>query len=587
MTILRVSGFGGIIPRLGKRLLPDNNAQYALNSQLFSGELRSWNQPKLIIKFPTVPDLQDVYHYRHKDGTDHYIPFTSRHDVVKAPIINDAFGRLYWTDGTGMYTTTQSDVEAGIAPVLTGVPAPVFGTTPTVVATGGTTANAVTRVYNFILVTKYGEEGAPAVNSTITTSGNSDGTWTIAHMNSLVASGNPNVISLRMYRTISTTTNVTFREVVEWPLASIPATYVDVMPETTLAVQPAQQSLSWTQPPLNAVGLCSGPNGMLSLFVNRTVYFSVPFFPHAWPNEYQLAVEDDIVAIAWVGTMLVIGTKGRPAVVQGSSPTSLTLQKFGEVIPCLSANSFVPTSVAVFYASLDGLMSISPDNGVQNVTNAFCSRNDWLERFPPAGMSGAIYQQRYFGFYSSQLGFSLGFDDATTGLTDLQFDGVKRIKNGAVDNSAHLIVGDSLYQWDSGDDPLLYVWRTKPFITPKPLNLGVLQVRGDFLPSSAPPPAPAPQTNVPNKGFGVNELAIDEGPINGYGGNAPLPGSDTIGIKLYGNGKLRWAGAIRSETPVRLPSGYKADTWEVEVSGSLSVFSVVVAETASELDQTP
>jgi hypothetical protein len=589
VTILRVAGFGGIIPRLGKRLLPDSNAQYAVNSKLFSGELRSWQQAKLLATFDTHPNLADVYHYRHYgELIDHFIPFDRRTDVVKAPIINDAYGRLYWTDGVQFTITTMSDVEANIPGEPVGVPAPVFGTVPTIVPSGGTSATTETRVYVFILVSKYGEEGAPSTQSTITVSGKIDDTYTVSNINTLVHPTNPNITKLRMYRTITTGTSVQYREVQEWNISALPATFADNIPSTTVATNPALQSLNWTPPPADLQGLCAGPGGMLSAFKGRTLYFSVPFYPHAWPSEYQLACVDDIVSMGWVGTMLIVGTTGRPVVVSGSSPTTLGLQQFGEVIPCLNRDGFVTTSTTCFFPSLDGLFSLGPD-GTQNVSNTFATRQDWLERFNPYGVSGAVYQSRYFGFYSTQLGFSLGFDDATTGLTDLQYDGVKRLKNSAVDNSAHLIVGNKLYQWD-GDptDPLLYVWRTKPFLTPKPCNMGVLQLRGDFIPSaySAEPQAGPPPIIDPS-GHTINDEPIDVSPINGVGIPQQSQASDTIGIKLYGDNKLRWAGVVRSEEPINLPSGYKAVQWEVEISGTLSVFSVVLAGNRKELEQVP
>jgi hypothetical protein len=591
MTILRISGFGGIIPRLGSRLLPDNAAQYALNAQLFSGELRSWSQLKLLATYASHPNLQDVFHYRHPNDptlTNYYIPFDRRTDVVKAPIINDAYNRLYWTDGVAFTITTMADVEAGTPGQPVGLPPPTFGTTPAIATAGGTSANAVTRVYTFILVSKYGEEGPASDTSTITVSGNSDGTWTITNANTLVAPTNPNIIKLRMYRTIASLTSntVTYREVVEWDIGSVPASYSDVMSETTLATQPAMQSLQWDAPPADLKGLCAGPNGMLSAFKGRTVYFSVPWFPHAWPDSYQIAVPEDIVAIGWIGSLLVIGTTGRPAVVSGTSPTSLSTQNFGEVIPCLTQDGFVCTSTAAFYPSLDGLISLSAD-GVVNNSNAFATRKDWLARFPPVSTSGAIYQSRYFGFYSSQLGYSLGFDDATTGLTDLQVNGVKRIKNSAVDNSAHVIIGDQLFQWDGAvDSPLVFVWRSKPFMVPKPVNMGVLQVRGDFFAFGNAPAPPAPPPFDPS-GYAIDDKGVNEGGINGLGVPQQSLASDSIGVKIYADDTLVWVGVVNSEEPVNLPSGFKAVKWEVEVSGTLSVFSVVLAGTRKELENVP
>lgn len=592
MTILRVSGFGGIIPRLGARLLPDSNAQYSLNAQLFSGELRSWQEPLLLATFTSHPNLADVFHYRHPNDptlTNYYIPFDRRTDVVKAPIINDAYNRLYWTDGVKFTITTMSDVEGAVPGQPVGVPPPTFTSTPVVTPAGGTSANAVTRVYTFILVSKYGEEGSPANASTVTVSGNSDGTWTITNLNTLVTGSlNPNIIKLRMYRTISSTASstVTYREVVEWPFASIPSSYSDTMTEITLATQPALESLGWDVPPVDLQGLCAGPGGMLTAFKGRTVYFSVPFFPHAWPAAYQIAVPEDIVAIGWLGTLLIVGTTGRPAVMSGSSPTTMSTQNFGAVVPCLSRDGFVNNADQVFFPSLDGLFAFD-SSGTHNVSNTFAARKDWLDRFNPYTTSGAIYQNRYFGFYSTQLGYSLGFDDATTGLTDLQYNGVKRFKNSAVDSSAHMIVGNKLYQWDaSPDGPLVYTWRTKPFLVAKPCNMGVLQVRADF-PDTPAIPNTVSTIVINPKGHDINDRDINDDIINGPGVQPQSLASDTIGVKIYADNILRWVGVVTSEEPVNLPTGFKAAKWEIELSGTLSIFSVVLGANRTELGKVP
>jgi hypothetical protein len=594
MTILRVSGFGGIIPRLGDRLLPDSNAQYSLNAQLFSGELRSWQTPLLLATFPTHPNLQDVYHYRHPNDptlTNYYIPFDRRTDVVKAPIINDAYNRLYWTDGVKFTITTMSDVEASIPGQPVGVPQPTFGSTPVVTPAGGTSANAQTRAYTFILVSKYGEEGSPSNASTVTVSGNTDGTWTITNLNTLqTGSLNPNMVALRMYRTIVSTTSgtATYRQVAQWNFGSIPTSYSDTMTDTVLATQPALESLGWDPPPADLQGLCAGPGGMLSAFKGRTVYFSVPYFPHAWPSSYQLAIPEDIVSMGWVGTLLIIGTTGRPSIISGSSPTTLSVQNFGAVIPCLSRDGFVNNADQVFFPSLDGLFAFD-SSGTNNVSNQFATRQDWLSRFNPYTTSGAIYQNRYFGFYSSQLGYSLGFDDATTGLTDLQYDGVTRMKNSAVDSSAHLIVGNKLYQWDASTvGPLVYTWRTKPFMVNKPCNMGVLQLRADFPTQVAGTPAPTPTpTTVNPEGHDINDWTINNDTVNGQGIQQQSLASDTVGVKVYADGILRWVGVVSSEAPVNLPTGYKAVKWEIELSGTLSIFSVVLAANRTELAQVP
>jgi hypothetical protein len=79
--------------------------------------------------------------------------------------------------------------------------------------------------------------------------------------------------------------------------------------------------------------------------------------------------------------------------------------------------------------------------------------------------------------------------------------------------------------------------------------------------------------------------AINTIPINGPAVLVHEGTQGTVHVKLYGDGLLRWEGDITSERPYRLPSGYKAVKWEIEISGDTPLFSCVVATTAKELEQ--
>src|SRR6516164_1178288 len=48
MAPIKISKFGGMLPAWDSRLLPDGQADYSLNSYLFSGALIGWRQPKLL-----------------------------------------------------------------------------------------------------------------------------------------------------------------------------------------------------------------------------------------------------------------------------------------------------------------------------------------------------------------------------------------------------------------------------------------------------------------------------------------------------------------------------------------------------------
>jgi hypothetical protein len=98
---------------------------------------------------------------------------------------------------------------------------------------------------------------------------------------------------------------------------------------------------------------------------------------------------------------------------------------------------------------------------------------------------------------------------------------------------------------------------------------------------------------------GVEELAPGSESVYGPGGainvypiNGPAVAMDAgtthvVHVKIYGDGLLRWEGDIGDELPHRLPSGYKAVKWEIEISGDVPLYSAVMATTAKELALVP
>lgn len=76
-------------------------------------------------------------------------------------------------------------------------------------------------------------------------------------------------------------------------------------------------------------------------------------------------------------------------------------------------------------------------------------------------------------------------------------------------------------------------------------------------------------------------------PINGPATSMDEGPSHSVHVKLFGDGILRWEGDVDSERPFRLPSGYKAVKWELELSGTVPLYSATLATTAKELEQVP
>lgn len=597
MTVAtRISLFGGIIPRLADRGLPDNAAQYAMNAKLASGELRAWNKLKPLASL-SISDPKTVYHYRY-NGLERYLAFAEYTNVVKAPLVNEQLGRLYWTNSLGPKVNTGARIEASNPAFALGVPSPVGAFT--VVAAGGSSATVETRVYLATLITSFGEEGAPSVP--VTVSGKADGTFTVNGLNALTynAAKYGNVTTMRLYRTLDSSSGVDYRQVAEWPIGARPASFNDTITNVDVSDNTALLSLGWLPPPDNLQGLISVAGGFLAGFTDRTVRFSVPYYPHAWPEDTIYAVEDKIVALQTFGNTVVVLTEGRGALVIGPSPDAMSILKMDGVQPCLSARSAVVTVAGVMYASTDGLVMVDgASNTGQIVSRAWVTKDEWLAQFSPAAQMAAVYQDRYLAFYSSQLGLTVGFDDPVTGYTELQLEGVSSVDLDVLTGQTLIAVGNVVYEWD-GDatQQMAYVWRSKPFLQVKPCNFAALQLRGTFLGAGVAPPVIAPVTAT---GHSVNTRPINAAqPPNYYGGSmngpavwlangeAPDPGvGPAVLVKLFCDGVQRWAKQVTSEDPLRLPSGYKGVRWEIEVSGNVPIYSITIADTMKGLENLP
>lgn len=587
---VKIEMFGGMVPRLGVRNLPDGAAQVARNAKLLSGELRAWNG--LLPLSPVDPtEPVTVFHFEYLSG-DYFMSFSELTWVANSPLLNDAQERIYWTNSTGVWQNTKPRIIAGDPPYKVGVPAPTGALTGS--TAGGTPALAETRIYAATYITGFGEEGPPS--SSLTLTGNADGTWTINGLNALAPPAGTwdNLTKLRLYRTITTETGVDFRQVNEWTLGTRPASYNDTLTNTEVSVAPVLESYSWEPPPEGMTGLTVA-SGFMVGFVDRRVYASVPYRPWAWPTEYQVGVEDDVVALGAYGSTVVVGTTGNPYIIVGATPDAVSLQRLKAVLPCVSPGSLVSTVGSVIYASENGLVSIS-DAGVDIITKSHLTRDEWLRDYSPRTIKAAVFQDRYIAYHSQTDGFMLGFDDPSTALTRLSGVGVTSVNTSALTGQAMIGVGSVVYAFD--DDTAtraVYTWKSKPFQLPKPANFGVLQLRGTFTIDITTDPGTGGGTadsigSMFNAGM-FNASLLNSSAEVGSGPAPPAPDPtptlSPIAVKVYGDNVLRWTGLVSDERPVRLPSGFKCTYWEVEVSGSAPLASIVLAATGKALEVVP
>lgn len=175
MGASRIQGFGGIVPRLSKRLLADNQAQVAIGCSLTSGELQSLNG-SLVVDVPNISGtIMSIFRIN-----DIFVAWDSDVNACKGPIAGDTSYRTYFT-GAGEPRVTNYALASTSKPYPTafyvlGVFKPA--TAPSVTATGGSSATNVSRAFQYTFVTAWGEESAPSPASAVVTA-KLDDTWTI------------------------------------------------------------------------------------------------------------------------------------------------------------------------------------------------------------------------------------------------------------------------------------------------------------------------------------------------------------------------------------------------------------------------
>ena len=434
-------------------------------------------------------------------------------------------------------------------------------------ATAATWANADTlelardRAYLSTFVNAYGEEGPPSQATESLNLLPKNPVTFPAGFFSLSTSSDavlmpvaefPAVSKVRLYRTDE---SGAWRFVAD--IANTAAAFVDTLADAELGeVLP---SVGWWPAPSGLRGLTLAPNGVLVGFVGKTLHASLPFIPYAWPTEHQFSVDAPIVGLVQTAAGLAVLTEQQPFLVSGSDPGNWSISKLESPLACVSAQSIVDMGAFGVYASADGLVSVSGAS-VQLLTKDVLSRAQW-QAYNPGSIIGGFAEGRYVGSYipldapTTRLGFIF---DAVTGtfcdaslsfvatFTDLSSDTLEFVQwGGAASGRVH--------QWARGSSTKAYQWRSKLFQAPLPINFGAAQVL---------------MTSYVNSDV-TCQVWLGGVPLfrDASGNSVPVP--------------------VSSADPFRLPSGYLAKDYQVEIKGSGWVQAAALASVMSELKEAP
>ena len=472
MTAISITRFGGMIPRAGDQVIPEGMASFAENALLLSGELRGIRGKAVKADLQgTGHTIRRLYRTRSESGDD-WITFDDPTvDMVKAPLVNDLHERYYWTSENGApRVASLTDMLGGGTGFPLGVPAPTAA--PTVSVVGGT-VNDVSRAYVYTYVTNFGEESAPSPATL--GSGYSDATWTIGNL--VDPPAGRNIIYKRVYRTVTTTSGrVEYHEV--WTTAVANQDYVDDQDTNTVAKNNTLESEFFSEPPENLIGLVAHPNGFLVGFDGRDLYFSEPYRPHAWPQEYILSAEDIIQGLGVYSTSVAVGTRGHPYVVTGIHPSAMTFTKAQTPSPCVSdRRGIVPMPFGVYYPSDAGLMLVS-SAGFQNATKNLLTKTEWQRHYTPSNLNAVRWQSQYVAFHSATKGFMFAPDEPQSAFVELDSVWTHTVlQSDTGSGEVFMVDANIVYEWNPAYGiPQTYKWRSKEYVTPNPVNFGALAV---------------------------------------------------------------------------------------------------------------
>lgn len=601
MAGLKLMAHGGYVPRVAPHLLQDTEAQQAINTKLYAGDLRAWKKPLPLTSRVTVPtNTKTIFRGKTVAGDDRWLAWGADVDVVKSPVPDSTQGMsLYYTgDGTPKKTnSTLAGTTNGTTPAAwqnMGVAAPTAAPTVTRNGSGGTPE---TRVYVYTYVNLFGsieQESGPSPVSAQVICGSGD-TVTVSGFSAAPTSGY-NITKIRIYRSVSGSSTTSFFLVAEIPVSQ--TTYTDSILSAGLGE--SLQSLTWVEPPTGLKGLVSLPNGFMAGFVGNQIYFSEVLYPHAWPLAYTVSLDTEIVGLSVFGQSLAVLTKGYPYIVSGVSPEAMTAEKIPVLEPCLAKRSIVSDATGVMYASPNGICMVAPGNSGLQTGNVML--RDDFQKFNPTTLRSALFAGKYFGFYVG------GTETITDGAFILDRNisatplSLSTITSDAcfVDMETanmYIVYGGEIQAWDSDtQNTMPFEWLSKRFIFTAPTNLAALEVDADFdnLKEGAALTARAAQIKASNQALfassanlnsTLNTQLLDQREVNGSILQTIPATVDNryLLIELRCDDRVLFTGQYNKRGVYRLPSGFKGQAFEVRITGNIELRYVKMAETMKEL----
>jgi hypothetical protein len=370
-----------------------------------------------------------------------------------------------------------------------GIPYP--SAAPTVVVSGTASADAtpndVSYVYTF--VTTFGEESAPSAPSTIVEL--TDGQTAVVTMATSAQPSGAYALSngahKNVYRSNTGSTNTTFQYAGKTQ-SYTSTSFIDTANAANLGeVLPSD---GWIPPPDNDTSLYpDGPlqgliplaQGVMAGFTGKRFCLSEPFLPHAWPIQYRITTEEDIIAIASSANGVVALTEGHPYFITGVDPSAMTAIRVDLAQACVNKNSVVDMGDYVLYAGPDGLCAIQSAQG-RVATEGLISVDQWNSSYNPTTIRAFRHENTYVAFHS---GGGWVYDPRGGENSLITLTIAADVRGGYMnpkDGELYTIVGSKIKKFRGASTQKTGKFKSKKFVTSSPLSMSWVSITADTYP---------------------------------------------------------------------------------------------------------
>lgn len=340
-------------------------------------------------------------------------------------------------------------------------------------------ADELTRAYAYTYVNTYGEEGPPSPPATITLPGDSDVDLS-ATLDTQTADYAP-IKEIRVYRTEDGAAVDDYFYAGTITVLGAPAgkfAFADNVDAGSLN-ETISSTNSYAPNPLLR-GLVTLSNGIQMAWKDNELHFSDAYRPWSYPPSYVKTFGDlrIVGAIAFGAAALVI-TTGKPFIISGISPDSMTDSAVNIMQAGVSKWAIADLDGPLVYASNDGIVMVTGGRASLDTSARYFTREVWRQKYA-AGldtMRFAVWDGRLVVFSSARkfTPFMIDMDEGGGAITELPQLSAACSFVSPLTDQFYFANGTSLMQFAGGADTVAQ-WASREMVMPSPVNFGIAQV---------------------------------------------------------------------------------------------------------------